>query len=478
MRASHARFALLGLSLGLLPFDTAYAARPDVSTTAGAQALPNLAFMANQGAACTHYVATTGSDNNSGSQAAPWRTIGKALRSLRAGDVGCVASGTYVENAAEAANSGEQTRPIVLKRQPGSPSMPLVRPNGAVAVFHMDRDYWIVDGFDIDLQGQKVTGFRWWHNADFGALRNSKLHGSSAGTNVYIAGRDFLMEGNEVYDNFRPDNEDAHGIIVPAEAANVARVLIRRNTIHDNGGDGFQCEHPGDGISPGTPRDITLEDNRVYTSPANWGRVEQAVDIKGCRQVTIRGSVPPHTNDARAADNKFFGFREQDGSAQKAGSAVVIHFGAKKVLVENTRIWNSCNALSIGRGDNAEYPPADIVFRRNLIFEMYRNTASGSRCRGFGVSVNRADNVEIYHNTFDKTPSYALSFSVDNLTGTPNRNIDFWNNIVRSARPWMRVSTSPSRTSGLVSDRNFFWNDAADVAQLQVDGSPRTLAQW
>ncbi len=454
------------------------AARPDKSVVAGAQALPNLGLLAHEGSACTHYVATTGSDSNPGTQGSPWRTVGKALRTLQAGQVGCVASGTYVENAAQPVNNGEETRPIVLKREPGSPTRPVIWPNGAVAVFHMDRDYWIVDGFDVDLHGQQVTGFRWWTGADFGVLRNCKLHGSTAGTNVYISGRDFLMEDNEVYDNFRPDNEDAHGIAIPAEATNVARILIRRNVVHDNGGDGFQCENLGNGIDPSTPRDITLEDNRMYTSPENWGRVEQAVDIKSCRQVTIRGSVRPDANNPGAAGNKFFGFREKDGEIAKAGSAMVIHLSAKKVLVENTRIWNSCNALSVGRGEDSAFLTEDVVFRRNLVFDMYRNAASGSRCQGYGVTLNRVNNVDIYHNTFDNVPWFAISVSSSNTTGTPNQNIDLWNNIVRNGHPWMRVTANSSKMTGFVSDRNFFWNAPTELAQIQVDGSPKTLPQW
>ncbi len=478
MRGSSFRWIAASLGLWLLPSGEAAAARPDRSVVAGAQALPNLRFLANEGSACTHYVAMTGSDSNPGSQAAPWRTVGKALRTLQAGQVGCVASGTYVENATQPVNNGEEARPIVLKRQPGSPTRPVIWPNGPVAVFHMDRDYWIVDGLDIDLHGERVTGFRWWTGADFGVLRNSRLHGGTAGSNVYIAGRDFLMEDNEVYDNFQPDDRDSHGIVVPADVPNIARILIRRNVVHDNGGDGFQCEGYGNGTDPSTPRDITLEDNRMYTSPVNWGRVEQAVDIKSCRQVTIRGSVRPDANEPGAAGNKFYGFREKDGQVAKAGSAMVIHYSAKKVLVENTRIWNSCNGIGVGRGEDSSFLTEDVVIRRNLVFDMYRNAASGSRCRGYGVTLNRVNNVDIYHNTFDNVPWFAVGISNDNTTGTPNQNIDLWNNVVRNGYPWMRVTANSSKMTGFVSDRNFFWNTSTDLSQIQVDGSPKTLAQW
>jgi hypothetical protein len=67
------------------------------------------------------YVDPAGSNSNSGTQAAPWRTVGKAAASLSAGKVACVNSGTYGETGAIAANSGTGTAPIVLKRTRAHP---------------------------------------------------------------------------------------------------------------------------------------------------------------------------------------------------------------------------------------------------------------------------------------------------------------------------------------------------------------------
>ncbi|UXI66292.1 DUF1565 domain-containing protein [Tahibacter amnicola] len=456
----------------------ASAARPDASVVAGARALPDLRFLQHEAQACTHFVATNGNDTADGLAGRPWKTIGKALRTLSAGQVGCVASGTYLENAAQPTHSGQLTAPIVLKRQPGSATRPIVRPNGNVAVFHMDKDYWIVDGFEVDVAQQTVTGFRWWSSADFGVLRNSVLHGTRAGANVYVSGRDFLLEDSEIYDNYRADGEDSHGVLVPAESTNAARILIRRNTIHDNGGDSFQCEHASSGNDPTTPRDITLEDNRYYNSPQNYGRGEQGIDIKSCRQITIRGSVPPDTDHPNVAGSKFYGFREVDGSTGRGGGAIVVHFGAKEILIENSRFWESCNALGVGRGDDSSYLTANVVFRRNVVFNLWKNSVSGTRCKGYGIQLNRVDNVDVYHNTFDNLPGTAFYATDYNVLGVPNRNIDFWNNIVRNAEAFLSTPTSTSQIEAFVSDRNLFWNGSSTTAGIRVGGSMKTLAQW
>ncbi|UXI70273.1 discoidin domain-containing protein [Tahibacter amnicola] len=472
------RLALIALGVSLSLVAPVHAARPDRSVNAGARALPDTSFVANARNECSHYVAPNGNDSAVGSASQPWRTVGKALRTLRAGQVGCVASGTYVENAAQPAFSGTHAAPIVLKRQPGSATRPVIRPNGAVAVFHMDQDYWIVDGFDVDVAGQRVTGFRWYNNADFGVLRNSVLHGSSAGANVYVSGRDFLLEDSEIHTNFRTDNEDSHGIIVPESSPAPARILIRRNVIHDNGGDGFQCEGYSSPDAATTPRDITLEDNHYYTSPANFGRVEQAVDIKSCRQVTIRGSIPPDADRPGVAANYMHGFREKAGTVAKAGSAMVVHYNARDVLIENTRISDSCNALGVGRGGDSSTLTTNVVFRRNVVHDLFKNTPSGSRCLGYGISLNRVDNVDVYHNTFDRIPATAFYATNYNPGGTPNRNIDFWNNIVRDASPWISVPTSASVLQGFVSDKNLYWNRSGQQAGIRVNGAAKTLAQW
>src|SRR5439155_7662068 len=44
-----------------------------------------------------YYVATNGSDSNDGSLSKPWRTVGKGLVSLNAGDTLLIGQGAYIE---------------------------------------------------------------------------------------------------------------------------------------------------------------------------------------------------------------------------------------------------------------------------------------------------------------------------------------------------------------------------------------------
>lgn len=68
-----------------------------------------------------YYVSTTGSDANPGSEAKPWGTIQKAVKSVVAGDTIYVHGGQYdgIKNGWVFNNSGTQAQPITLTNYPG-----------------------------------------------------------------------------------------------------------------------------------------------------------------------------------------------------------------------------------------------------------------------------------------------------------------------------------------------------------------------
>lgn len=67
---------------------------------------------------CTFVVSTSGDDRNSGTLEAPWRTVGKAAASARAGDTVCFRAGTWNE-ALEPQNSGTASALITFTAFPG-----------------------------------------------------------------------------------------------------------------------------------------------------------------------------------------------------------------------------------------------------------------------------------------------------------------------------------------------------------------------
>src|SRR5579859_170992 len=66
-----------------------------------------------------YYVATGGNDNAAGTQAAPWKTIGRAARSVMPGDTVYVRGGTYNETIDVNQSGSAAGGPIVFASYPG-----------------------------------------------------------------------------------------------------------------------------------------------------------------------------------------------------------------------------------------------------------------------------------------------------------------------------------------------------------------------
>jgi len=77
-------------------------------------------FLSSYLCATTYYVAKTGSDTNSGSEARPWLTVTRACTTLTAGDTCWVKAGVYVDDTLWVdRNAGTAEAPIVYKSSDG-----------------------------------------------------------------------------------------------------------------------------------------------------------------------------------------------------------------------------------------------------------------------------------------------------------------------------------------------------------------------
>jgi hypothetical protein len=449
----------------------------DPSVTAGAQARPDISYLGAVTASCTHHVATTGSDANAGtSLAAAWRTIGKALNTLSAGQTGCVHAGTYREDYNGAANNGSASAPITVKGAPGE-ARPVIVATADDPVFSISRGYWVVDGFEVnknntDDHAVRVAG------GNHVTVRNVVVHDGRgpAGISIYGGSSDVYLDNNEVYNFHRTINglrADAHGVAILRD---VTRVLVRGSRLHHNGGDGVQCQGVNDDGTPSPSTadssDVTLEDNRIYSN------IENAIDVKSCQRVSIRGSVSPD-NPGSAANNKLFSYRPTNRAADmpgnhSGGGAIVLHYYARKLLIESTRIWDACEGVGVGRQD---YPPVqDLIIRRSLFFGLVGPSVGGSDCKGHGVRITNARNVDLYHNTFDGIPDRAIRLGADNGGAYVSDNFDVWNNLISNAAVW--IDLHRPKVTNFESARNLFWHPDGSTSHLRLDLAATNLNGW
>src|SRR5215207_472567 len=67
---------------------------------------------------------------------------------------------------------------------------------------------------------------------------------------------------------------------------------------------------------------------------------------------------------------------------------------------------------------------------------------------------------------------------VNNSTGVPDADLDFWGNTVGPAARWLNLGTGAAQLEGLASDRNLFVGAAEDAANFYLDGKSATLRDW
>jgi hypothetical protein len=447
------------------------ATHPSADVTAGARALPDTGFLSAARSTCDIHIAPNGVDTPSGGGAgAPLAHLSYAMSRLTAGKVACLDAGTYSDAEAISAASGTATAPVVIRATPGATSRPLLRLSATKAALWINHGYWLVDGLEFDLNAKPVSGVVVHDSAHHVVIRNSVVRNGRGGAAVYVTGDDVAVDANEIGDNFKYTGgalDDAHGVLVYAGAA---RVRVSGNHIHNNSGDGVQCEYNGAPTDAAAPVDLTIQDNRFWTDPVNYGKVEQGVDIKACRQVSIRGSVSPDVNDPNAANQKFYGFVDTAGG--RGGGAVVLHIGARNVLVENNRMWNSCFGVTFGDYDLSYPDTQSVAIRHNVMFNL-----SGDGNCGHAIFVQRARQVDIYRNTFDKIPRDAVAFGTSNAVPTVSiGDFDFWNNIVRDAGSFVHLGTGG--VNQFASDYNIFYRTDGSANRFVLDGTAKSLAAW
>jgi len=185
----------------------------------------------------TFYVSPDGSDANPGTLPRPWRTIQKALNTLKPGQRALVRAGTYKEGLAMR-RSGTAAKPITVAAYPGE--RPVVdAPSGTG------------DTYAIQIKG---SYFR---------LRGFVLQGASGGssTNVYA---DFGSHHLEIRENEIRGSADQGFYSEP----DTSSVQLIGNLIHDNGSG--EARHQSHGIyMQGTGH--LVANNVVYNHPYGFG---------------------------------------------------------------------------------------------------------------------------------------------------------------------------------------------------------------
>jgi parallel beta-helix repeat protein len=249
-------------------------------------------------------VSSAGSNQNDGTIGSPWQTIRFALSRLAAGDTLYIRGGTYtggdntIDSQTAALRSGTSwSNAITIAGYSGEPVT--IQPPDNVSGIRLTTGapaYFIFQDFTIDManstrsggaggadgvylssgahhnrfqrvevKNNAASGFQFSSangNSPFNEVLNCAIHdnGSAPGINrgygLYISTSDNLFEGNDVYGN------GGYGFHLYDSSGpfNVARNIIRNNSVHDNG------THGGNnyGIAIAWGDGNQIEGNRIH----------------------------------------------------------------------------------------------------------------------------------------------------------------------------------------------------------------------
>lgn len=189
------------------------------------------------GQGTTYYVATTGSDSNTGTEASPWATFHKAASTLLAGDTAIFEDGTYNETQQGViTHSGTASRRITLRAR--NQHAAVINFQGLQTVWgHMytRQSYVTVRDFEIteDSKGSTANDVLVYFDNTTGVLADpastnnefigNKVHGAYFNTLKVYKSDNFLAEGNELYDT------DGLACV----GTNLFGMVFRNNRIYD-----------------------------------------------------------------------------------------------------------------------------------------------------------------------------------------------------------------------------------------------------
>lgn len=138
---------------------------------------------AGMATATTFYVATSGSDSNSGTEVQPFRTLNKGVSQLKAGDTLYVKAGNYHEailswkTPIHGGTSWDD--PVTIAAFPGH-SVTILPPSGSAAFWLKDPriKFLVIDGFIMDGQGVAYHGMKLSENVTHIRVQNSEIKNS------------------------------------------------------------------------------------------------------------------------------------------------------------------------------------------------------------------------------------------------------------------------------------------------------------
>ena len=335
----------------------------------------------NLASGAVYYVATSGSDSNAGTLAAPWRTIQHAATSVKAGDTINIRAGVYNEAVTPAVSGSAAAGSITFQSYPGETATidgtGLKVANGQSGLFNIsNRDYITVSGLEI---------------RNFTSTSDSQVP-----VGIYVSGADSNIQllSNHVHaiTTTAPANADncASNALGIAIYGSQAPASINNLTISGN-----EVDHNKTGCSEtltlnGNVENFTVTGNLIHDNN-NIGI--DAIGFEGTSPQTAYDQARNGTISGNTVYN-ITSYGNPDYGNVYAADGIYVDGGTNIVIERNTVHDTDLNVeiASEHKGKLTSY----ITVRNNLI---YHGNSNGISIGGYDSKRGGTDHCTIVNNT-------------------------------------------------------------------------------
>jgi parallel beta-helix repeat protein len=408
-----------------------------------------------------YYVSTGGNDAGPGTDAQPYRTIGKAASLAEAGDTVLIHGGIYYEDVIPS-NSGAPGQYITYENY-GDGEVIIDAQNGSRAgcIEINDKSY-------LQFRGLTVRG------------ANSSITWPRAGIAVTDGSSYIILDNITAYDNY-------FGIMAYGETTPVRFITVENSKTFDPTTE-IGNTHYGIFFYMKVYDSSIVNNHAAYTLPeAQSYGIEVStnypgVQADGARRIVITGNEVDHNESLGIHTWNAVGVLISDNYLHHNGATgIQIEDGSEDIVVENNLSENNAQSYEYETGAWID-GSRNVLVRNNILrdnkiglnvttsdrvivhdnYIYLNNRGAENLLNAAGLIVSKeVSNVSIAHNTFYHNSASSAQRGGANFGSpeSPCENISFKNNVVsETASPWDLIQES---CSGLVSDYNGFFNTRA-----------------
>ncbi|MBN1997587.1 PD40 domain-containing protein, partial [candidate division KSB1 bacterium] len=358
----------------------------------------------------TYYVATTGNDNNPGTQDQPWATIQKAADTAVPGSTVMVRGGVYNEQV-NVNVSGDEA-------------------NGYITIRNFPSEVPVIDGSGLGVPGG-AAGLVTFGNVSRLTMQGFELRNYSSGQNgvtpmgIYLHGtaHHISILENTIHNISSTANNDAnaHGIAVygTSAAASIHDLLIQGNELFE-----LTLGSSEALVLNGNVEFFQVADNRVYDS-----------DNIGLDFIGYEGTCSdPQLDRARSGvvtGNKIHDISSYGNPAygnEYAAGGIYVD-GGKDIAIENNTVYRCDIGIELASEHRDRWTEA-ITVSHNILF---RNRLTGISLGGYDTRRGGTRNCRFINNTLFENNSLKdwngeMLFQYNTQNNTVENNIFFANN--------------------------------------------------